>query len=314
MNEQPLVPQQRFTDLNHLALSLHIGSFQSEILSWGFFEAGWWRNYLHTHSFFEVCYAFAGRGLFRINEQEYTVRQGQIFVARPGEVHEIISSEEEPLGIYFWAYTLTQRASCPAQVHGTDSLLSTFLMASQPVSKQPSNIQRTLELLTEEIARKEAGYLQAIDGLLIKLLLDTARAVVDLPSLPEQEEFAARNPEQAIVHIIVQYLRDNAHRAIAIRDLAAQVHLSERHTSRLFQKVMGLSIMEYLTHLRLETAGQLLLDRHLPIKEVAQATGYPNVRHFTTLFRQKTGLTPAQFRKKGGTSFLQTEAERASIS
>lgn len=304
MSTQPAVPRQRFTDLNHVVLSLSLGSFHSEILGWGFLGQRWWRNYLHTHSFFEICYAFAGQGLFRINEQDYQVRQGQVFVARPGEVHEIISSQDQPLGIYFWSHTLTQRRDSPPAPTALDELLQAFLTAPCCVSERVPAMQRTLELLTEEVMRKEPGYLQALEGLAVKLLLDTARAVVELPSQPARAETSSRSPAEALVQVIIRYLRDNYHRPLTIRDLAAQVHLSERHTSRLFHSIMGVSILEYLTTLRLEIAAQLLLERQMPIKEIAQATGYPDVRYFTTLFHQHTGLTPAAFRLRGGTSFV----------
>lgn len=304
MSVQPTVPRQRFTDLKQLTLSLQLGSFQSEILGWGFFEPRWWRNYLHTHSFFEICYAFAGQGLFRINEQDYALHKGQVFVAKPGETHEIISAEDDPLGIYFWSYTLTQRPDTPLATSGSDTLLNAFLNAQRPVSEHTPAMQRILELLTEEIVHREPGYMQSIEMLVAKLLLDTARAVVDLPPEQPQALPRAKSMEEATVQSMVRYLRDNYHRPLTIRDLAAQVHLSERHSSRLFHKIMGVSILDYLTALRLEIAAQLLLERRLSIKEVAQATGYPDVRYFTTLFRQQTGLTPATFRQRGGTRFV----------
>lgn len=298
------VPRHNFMELNRLSLSLHLGSFGSEVINWGFFEPHWWRNYLHVHSCFEVCYAFQGQGLFRISGHDYQVQAGEVFVARPGETHEIISSEQSPLGIYFWSHTLTLRHSEPVEKTGIDAFLSAYLASPNYIGTPTSTMERTLELLTEEAFNKEPGYVQAIEGLVVKLLLDTARAVVDMPAASEVVDAPAKSPEEAVVQTIVHYLRDNYSSPLCIRDVAAQVHLSERHTSRLFRNIMGTSIMDYLTTLRLETAEQLLLDQQVAIKEVALATGYPDVRYFTTLFRQHTGLTPASFRQKRGTRFI----------
>jgi AraC-like DNA-binding protein len=303
------VPRSRFTDLNQVSFSLHLGNFTGELLNWGFIEPQWWRNSLHKHSFFEICYAFEGQGIFRITRRDYEVQAGQVFVARPGETHEIISSEEDPLGIYFWSYTLIPPRECQQEA-GVDVLLNAFLTSQKPLSTSPPAMSRILELLTEEIVQKGPGYVQAIEGLVVKLLLDTARAVVEV--LPQfiLDDLSAKSPEETVIHMVVRYLRDNYNHAISIRDLAAQVHLSERHICRLFRKMMGMSILEYLTKLRVEIAAQLLLERRLAIKEVAQTVGYPDVRYFTTLFRQYTGLTPAVFRQKGGTSFLELTSEQ----
>ncbi|WP_126549482.1 AraC family transcriptional regulator [Dictyobacter kobayashii] len=305
-----LVPRQRFMELNNLALSLHLGSFDSEMLGWGFFEPRYWRNYLHTHSCFEICYAFQGEGQFQAGNTIYTVRSDDVFIARPGVSHEIISSEEQPLGIYFWTYTLTPGSQEPAQLdkpehnRGLDSLLMAFKNSTCVVSNRTAAMLPTLELLTEEIAQRHPGYSHIIEGLVAKLLVDTARATVDEATLALAERPLSRQPDQAVAQMIERYLRDNYWRPISIRDLAAQVHLSERHTSRLFQKVMGETIMSYLTTLRLDIAAQLLLDQQIPIKEVALTVGYPDVRYFITLFHQKKGLTPAIFRQRGGTTFL----------
>lgn len=300
------IPRHRFTELNQLSLSLQLGSFSSEVLSWGFFEPHWWRNYLHVHSFLEICYVFHGRGVFRILGQDWQMQTGDVFVAWPKEPHEIISSTEDPLGIYFWSYTLVPSQESTNETRSIDTLLHAFLTSRQAISAKTSAMQRTLELLTEEVAQKEAGYMQAIEGLVAKLMLDTARAVVDTPTLMISNDLLVRNPDEAIVQVMLRYLRDNYNRPLSICDLAAQVHLSERHASRLFHNVTGTSIKEYLTSLRIDMATQLLLDQRTPIKEVALATGYPDVRYFTTLFHQRVGLTPATFRQKGGTRFLES--------
>jgi AraC family L-rhamnose operon transcriptional activator RhaR len=294
------VPRSRFTDLRSLTLAPKLGSFAARIRGWGFFEPQWWRNYLHIHSFFEICYAYQGRGLFRINGVDYTVQAGEVFVAKPGEPHEIISSEDDPLGIYFWSYTLV-----PPQTRAAgddmDAVLYAFLTSTRWVSASPS-MQYTLELLTEEIVRRAPGYTAMIEHLVSKLLLDTARAVTD--SGPVSDEQPAHDSTDMLVRDMVRYLHDNYNRPIRVRDVAAQIHLSERHTNRLFRQVKGVSIKEYLTHFRLEVAAQLLLNRQSSVTEVAYATGYNDVRYFITLFRQRTGLTPAAFRQRDGTHFL----------
>ncbi len=291
----------RFTDLSRLSWSIRLGNYQSEMLGWGFFEPTWWRNYLHVHSFFEVCYAYAGRGLFRINEKDHVVNAGEVFVAKPGEPHEIISSEDHPLGIYFWSYTLTPALDSYTESLPEDDLVKAFFTSARPASSFPG-LQTVLSLLTEEIMLMRPGYQAVIRALLVKLLLDAARAVVDLPAAPALESPVSLAEQTA--QKIARYLQDNYNRRVLLRDVAAQIHLSQRHTSRLFQDVMGMTILDYLTQLRLEIAAQRLLDRSLSVKAVALSSGFPDVHYFTALFRRHTGMTPSTFRQRGGTHFL----------
>jgi AraC-like DNA-binding protein len=298
------VPRRHFLDLNLLSPVLQLGSFTGQLLHWGFIPANPWRNYLHSHSFFEVCYCFQGRGLFRICGRDHVVGSGDVFVARPGEPHEIIADDADPLGIYFWSYTLVPQSDHALESRGTDALLRAFVTADIRVSERRTGMLRILELLTEEIADREPGYVEIVKALVVKLILDTARAVVDVSALSVPFDPPARSTEEALVQTISQYLRDNHGRPICLRDVAAQVHLSERHCNRLFHAAIGLSIMRFLTTLRLDMAAQLLLEQEHSIKEVAQRSGYPDVHHFMTRFRQRTGMTPTSFRRTRGTVFL----------
>jgi AraC family L-rhamnose operon transcriptional activator RhaR len=284
------------------------------MLYWGVLGERRWRNYLHAHSFYEACYAFAGRGTFAMADRTYPVRGGDLFLAKPGETHEIVSSRSAPLGIYFWAYTLVPQANHQAadSDRSIDALLDAQATTSTHVTRRATgSIQRTLELLNDEISTKPPGYTSSIRGLTVKLLLDTARAFTD-GITSEEVDAPVRSTAQAVVRTATRYLRDNLSRPIEIRDVAAQVHLSERHLSRLFHKETGTSVLDYLTALRIETASQLLLDKELSIKQVARSVGYPDPHYFTTLFGRRTGMTPAVFRRKGGTRFSD-EARRPAV-
>jgi AraC-like DNA-binding protein len=300
---------QEYANLNKLALKFDLGSFRSELLGWGFIDqTKWWRNYMHVHTYYEVCYAFAGRGTFEMLGKVYPVQAGDVFVAKPREEHEIISSQKDPLGIYFWSYTLVPAAATPsASDDPVDRLLHAFVESKSWVSQRVPGMRRTLELLSEEATRAEPGFLGIIEGLAAKLLLDTARAVV--PARLPAEVALPRADGSARVPIVqaMRYIRDNHSRQLSIHDVAAQVCLSERHFTRQFKQHTGKSPLDFLTEVRVEFASQLLLDRSLAIKDIAAHVGYPDVRYFTTVFRRATGVTPAVYREGNGTKWTKAE-------
>jgi len=297
------IPARRFRELNHQRLRFELSGYRAEFLYFGFFEPRWWRNFMHAHTHFEVCYAFAGQGVFRIHGQDQTVKAGDVFVARPMEDHEIVSSRRDPLGIYFWSYTLVPPAvSSGAAENSVANLLRAFAESRTCISARVPGMLRTLELLTEEAVRAEPGQAEVLEGLARKLILDTARATGGSP-FPGASVRPAANPGSATVRQALRYLHDNLGRPFAIGDVAAQVCLSERHLNRLFRAHLQQSPLDYLTTVRMETAAQLLLDRALPIKQIAERVGFPDVRYFGTLFRKRTGQTPAAFRARGGTLF-----------
>jgi AraC family L-rhamnose operon transcriptional activator RhaR len=293
----------RFTELNQLPISFSIGSYQMTILYWGFFEPAYWRNYIHTHSFYEMCYVYQGAGTFQINGETQQVKAGDLFIAKPGEPHEIVGHRQDPMGVYFWGCSLNRRPCCDPGTSPIDTLLDAFARSSCWIISGAVPVKTTLLLLTDEITRRSAGYPSVINALVTKLMLDTARLAVSETILAESVEPPSSSDAESVVRTASQYIRDNIARPISLRDVAAQVHLSERHLGRLFLQVKKTTVGDHITDLRMEAASRLLLDHQWTVKKIAAAVGYPDVRYFTTLFRKRMRVTPAMFRKRGGTAF-----------
>jgi AraC-like ligand binding domain len=221
--EHTFAARRRFLELNQLSLSMQLGDMTCEMLGWGYLGERWWRNYLHVHSFYEVCCAFDGAGVFRINGEEHLVRAGDLFVARPTEPHEIVSSEDAPLGIYYWSYILRNGPTDAANSDDRDlsALLAEFAHSPRWLSADTDAIQSTLTLLTDEIAARAPGYKRAIAALAAKLIVDTARATTPAASAPSAQ-LDERAPHQQVVAQITRYLRDNFARPVTIRDVPTQ--------------------------------------------------------------------------------------------
>lgn len=292
--------RQRFTDLSGLRLTLRLDGFTSELLGWGYYSGDeWWRNYLHLHSFYEVCYAFGGEGEFRIDDQHLRVKPGDLFIARPDERHEIISAPEAPLGIYFWSYTLVPAA--PLKPTDLNRLFDAFVTGKQRLCQAQHRIAQVLERLTAEITEQNIGFVAVIEGLVQQLLIETARAATAIaPMAPP----LSRAHHDTVTETIVRYLQDNYRQALSLKEIAAQVHLSERHVGRVFKAATGVSIKQYLIQLKLDSAKQLLLSQNMSVADIAFEVGYQDARHFSTAFRQYTGVSPSDYRQRGGTRFI----------
>lgn len=294
-----------FADLCRLPLNLILGSYHAQPVYWGVINRAWWRNYEHAHSFFEVCYCYAGGGTFELEKTIYEIGPGDVFIARPGQVHEIISAKKGPMCIHFWAFTLVREASDPKKVdQRLDAVLSAFA-ESQRVLVQPGEVIDSLVLsLCSEIHHRQPGYQTVIRGLAERLILQVARDASGMPLVAEELPLLAPHSGDPVISDTIRYIRYHLASKLEIADIAAQVNLSERHLTRLFRQQTGRSVLEFITTERLALACQLLVERKLSVKQVARAVGYPDAHYFTTLFGRKFGKTPTEFRDAGGTRFL----------
>ncbi|MDX6263921.1 MAG: hypothetical protein QOH84_5609, partial [Kribbellaceae bacterium] len=172
MSLAALATADRFVDLSGLLESCEIGEFRADFVSWGHYRPEYWRNYWHSHSFYEVCLAYEGEGRFDCGPAEYDVSAGDLFLARPGDVHEIESSRSSPLGIAFWGFTFR-----PLSVVSGTGWWSGLNRPDGPVmSRELGGLPAVVIALAGEAAEPRSGYGEVVAALGAALVLDTARA------------------------------------------------------------------------------------------------------------------------------------------
>jgi AraC family transcriptional regulator len=82
-----------------------------------------------------------------------------------------------------------------------------------------------------------------------------------------------------------------------LETLATVSGYSRAHFLRMFRLATGTTPHQYLQGLRLEHARRQLEDTPAALTEIALDSGFSSHSHFTTLFRQKFGMTPSPYRR-----------------
>ncbi len=79
-------------------------------------------------------------------------------------------------------------------------------------------------------------------------------------------------------------------------DAARAVGMSESRFSTVFAQETGKTFTEYLTHLRLTRAKELLAGTDRKSAQIALEVGYNDAHYFSYLFKKNLGLTPGEYR------------------
>lgn len=90
----------------------------------------------------------------------------------------------------------------------------------------------------------------------------------------------------------------NCRSSISLDELAAEHSFSKFHLAREFKRYTGYSPNEYLSHVKLSLAKNMLKNTTLPIAAIAEQAGYNQPSYFNRAFKQKENMTPLAFRKK----------------
>ena len=83
---------------------------------------------------------------------------------------------------------------------------------------------------------------------------------------------------------------------LMLGDAARAVGMSESRFSTVFAQETGKTFTEYLTHLRLARARELLAGTDKKSAQIALEVGYNDAHYFSYLFKKNLGLTPGEYR------------------
>jgi AraC-like DNA-binding protein len=94
-----------------------------------------------------------------------------------------------------------------------------------------------------------------------------------------------------------EFMRHAYERPINLPDISAQANLSPYHFLRVHKLAYGETPHEYLTRLRIERAKVLLARGSHNVTEACFEVGFSSLGSFSTLFNQRVGLSPSEYRR-----------------
>ena len=95
----------------------------------------------------------------------------------------------------------------------------------------------------------------------------------------------------------LKFMKQEFHRSPTLGEIAKTVHLSPFHFHRQFTEMLGLTPKHFLLECQIEEAKKQLIARQKDLAKIATDCGFAHQSHFTSRFKQATGLTPTRWRR-----------------
>ena len=100
------------------------------------------------------------------------------------------------------------------------------------------------------------------------------------------------------IHIAHDYIRAFYNQPIDLHEISRIACLSPNHLLRKYAELFGKTPHQHISELRISKAKNLLCNMDFNMTDIALEIGFDNPSSFSKMFKQFTGLSPMQYRKK----------------
>ena len=94
----------------------------------------------------------------------------------------------------------------------------------------------------------------------------------------------------------IDYITSHFNSRVTLEELSGITGLSPNYLASLFKQETGMTVGEYLTKFRIDSACALLTQTDYDYLQIALSLGFCTQSYFTKVFREQTGVTPRTYR------------------
>ena len=232
---------------------------------------------MHLHDALEIVYVLEGRSTVLHDTHRIPLEKGDLFVSFPNQVHGYTDTQD-----FLGFVIIITTKSLPA----FQSILEKEQPAKPVLHPQGKGIDDLIKLMQIMHAdRKTAsaallqGYAQVIFGKLLPWL-----------------KLIPRDRSGDALQQLLRYVNTHYTEPMTRAEIAKAVGYSESYISHLFTENMDISLTDYITLLRLDSARHRLRNTQEPIGQIALSLGFSSIRSFNRFFKQQMHTTPSAYR------------------
>lgn len=244
----------------------------------------------HQHGFYELYYLMRGERVYFMNGGVYAAHKGDLVIVMPGDLHSTASSQVEEFERVLVHFSPEFLDGADRGILGLPPFQESALLRL-PIKEQPE-VERLLVQMLAECKEQLPFYDACVRHLLSELLIRVHRA--SARSEPDRE---SRHPMHQKVSEIASYIHAHYREPVTLEQLAGLYYISPAYLSRVFLRLTGFHVSEYIRVVRVREAQTLLRTTKDKIQNIAERVGFEHVSHFNKVFKSIAGCSPMHYRK-----------------
>lgn len=262
------------------------------------------KHILHFHDCLEINYVTEGYGVNFIEDQEFDMKPGDLYIINNLE-HHMAFSDDQTLRmkiILFNPLLIWQSNSFDYEYltpfFKRSIKFSNCISRENPLSKELAVI--IMEIEYEWLYKKE-GFRLITKALLMKLLGLLYRHFklngeigCDVKSFHKSYD-RIRN--------VLEYINDNYNKELSLDELAKIAMMNRTYFCSYFKQVMQMTVSDYIQTLRINHVCNYLRTTNREIIEICSDCGFKSLSNFNKLFKQYIKITPSEYRLSQNPNF-----------
>lgn len=255
----------------------------------------------HFHKEVEIIYVIKGCVNIVYQDEIIELFESEIIIFPSGTTHAFLSSPDSRRYVYQFDLSKFDENIFGVSQAKLNDLFDKGQICSKFWPKALAEKTKALldNLFETSLSKSVAvnylkfGYLMQLVGLFLE----------DLPRVLDEKK-VANHPEVKykedliLLNKIFDYIETHFQEDITLDTISELVGFSPYYFTRFFKKHIGQTFIQFLSDYRLEQAKFILSQERLPMVDIAEKSGFSNVKTFHHVFKKSQGISPLQYQKQ----------------
>lgn len=238
----------------------------------------------HWHSAPELIFVLSGEFEFVLASKEGILKKGEFLFIKADETHALEAKyAESTLVTCQFSPDLFKQIALKA-------LQSTTIKRDDPMN---GLIQAALFKLLSELVNPTNPFVHLANVYHLLSLITTHPLIES-----DTEADVFNQKDESVIKSAIEYINLHFEKNISVSDLATQAGVSYHHFSRLFKKISGYGVVEFVTMCRVNKAKMLLKNTSIAITDVSLMAGFSEHKQMIAAFNRYCKMPPSEFRKR----------------
>lgn len=245
---------------------------------------------MHYHPYYEIYILLSGKRKYLFNNKIIILNPKDILIVKPYEVHRSIPLESAS----YERYIINLDPSLLLQIEKYNKEIKKLFkkgvirLSEEKFLRLIDNV-RSIEKETQEENKEFAC---SARNYLERILIDMLKFDDQYLNLEQIQKNDIRIQE------VLDYIVTNYEKKITVEKCANICSMSKSNFVRVFHKVVGTNLKEYINSIRVQKACDLLLETDLSISIISEKVGFDSASYFSAVFKNKLNISPKDFRNK----------------